>query len=75
MSQRDGDRRNVFKLSGNMALGGAMPGAGSSGNYKYAPQVDYNQEELSAAKNSLQLLKAKQQAKRAEEMLGSEVIL
>ena len=70
---KESDRRNVFKLSGNMALGGGMPGWNSGGNYKYTPQSDYNQEDITAAKNSLQLLKAKQQAKRAEEMIGSEV--
>ena len=49
-----------------------MSGGNTAGNYKYAPQSDYNQEDITAAKNSLQLLKAKQQANRAEEMIGSE---
>jgi hypothetical protein len=49
-----------------MALGGGLPGSSGS-NYKYQGQqpIDYNHEDISAAKNSLQLLKAKQQAKRA----------
>lgn len=75
MSNKEVDRRNVFKLSGNMALGGGVPGTGSSANYKYTPQNSYNQEDINAAKNSLQLLKAKQQQKRSEEMFGSDVRL
>lgn len=56
-----------------------MPGS-STGNYKYSGQSsggygDFNQDNLDAAKNSLQLLKAKQQAKRAEDMLNSDVDL
>jgi hypothetical protein len=50
-----------------MSLGGGLPGSSGS-NYKYQGQqqpMDYNHEDISAAKNSLQLLKAKQNAKRA----------
>lgn len=73
MYQKDDNRRNVFKLSGNMALGGALPDY-SGGSYKgIGRPSEYSTEDISAAKNSLQLLKAKQQAKRAEEMLASDV--
>ena len=70
--------RNVFKLSGNMALGGGLPGAPPANNYKYVSSStndynNYSSEDMSAAKNSLQLLKNKLQAKKIEEVTNPEV--
>lgn len=65
MYQKDDNRRNVFKLSGNMALGGGLQDYSGAPYKAVGKPMDYSNEDISAAKNSLRLLKAKQQAKRA----------
>ena len=52
------DKRSVFKLSGNMALGG------TSSTPRVPDPPTYSNEELAAAKNSLRLLKAKEVQKQ-----------
>lgn len=54
MNSRTDSKGNVFRLSGNMALG-AMPTA------------NYSQEQINQARSSLQLLKSKQNKPSTEE--------